>query len=98
LLTFSRTKISIQTGIAVNDPALTDALKEIWMPNALPFMLGSLITFIGIASLTIWFLRKRTREIYFLYMGVFILLFGLRSLAGNELIRITGVFPQAFLV
>jgi len=85
-------------GLQDRADTLSDAMREIWNPNILPFLMGTLITFIGISSLLAWAIRFKARDTHFLYMGCFILLFGLRIIAGNYLMRVSGMVSPMVLL
>ncbi|MBV9302107.1 MAG: PP2C family protein-serine/threonine phosphatase [Acidobacteriaceae bacterium] len=64
-------------------------LQSLLVENIFLLSLGFLILFSGLAGLALWIVRRRSNERILLWFGLNALIYGLRALVKNPLIRVT---------
>ncbi len=80
-------------GFSRHEPMIT---PEFWLEKQPEFLLGFLLIVIGVLTGLVFLLKRKSSELYLLYLAVFIVGYGARVLADNELLRISVDVPQDF--
>jgi phosphoserine phosphatase RsbU/P len=74
-----------------------ESCRDLLLSDSPEFLMGVIITLIGIVSILVYFLRNRPQEMYILYLGIFTFLYGFRVLADNSLVWTMGILPDNLL-
>ena len=69
---------------------------DFWLEKQPEFLLGFLLLVIGIITGLVFLIKRKSSELYLLYLAVFIVGYGARVLAGNELLRMSVNVSQDF--
>ena len=69
---------------------------DFWLQKQPEFLLGFLLIVIGILTGLVFLLKRKSSELYILYLAVFIVGYGARVLADNELLRMSVDVPRDF--
>ncbi|MCX6240760.1 MAG: PP2C family protein-serine/threonine phosphatase [Bacteroidetes bacterium] len=69
---------------------------DFWLQKQPEFLLGFLLIVIGILTGLVFLLKRKSSELYILYLAVFIVGYGARVLADNELLRMSVNVPRDF--
>jgi len=80
-------------GFSRNEPMIN---PEFWLEKQPEFLLGFLLLVIGVLTSLVFLLKRKSSELYLLYLAVFIVGYGARVVADNELLRMSVDVPKDF--
>jgi sigma-B regulation protein RsbU (phosphoserine phosphatase) len=69
---------------------------EFWLANQPEILLGFLLIVVGIVTIFIFLLKRKSAERYLLYLSVFIIGYGVRVIAENDLVIMSVNVPGIF--